>query len=176
MSERSKKVFIHSKENASSSLIRREHSIGVNKFCSYCAAHHIMIHTCIFVSCRHTMVAPVVLTNSLTESWRAPSFKPLMLQLSICQFNCAIKKPMDPYIRLNCGGRQVGSHLGCGTGNKHKDNHTETHGHESSKLKSPIHLKASGCRRSDTKQESVAHRVGAAANYEMKGPCSVVGR
>ena len=71
---------------------------------------------------------------------------------------------MGPYLRVICGGRQVGSHLGCGTGNKHKDNHTEAHVHESSKLKSPIHLKASGCRSSDTRQEFLAHKVVATEN------------
>jgi hypothetical protein len=60
------------------------------------------------------------------------------------------------------GGKQA--IWGCGTGNKHKDNHTEAHVHESSKLKSPIHLKASGCRHSDTRQEFLAHKVVATEN------------
>ena len=40
---------------------------------------------------------------------------------------------------------------------------------ESCKLESPIHLKASGCWQSDTKQKFTAHRVDATANYEVKG-------
>ena len=73
------------------------------------------------------------------------------------------------------GGKQEAI-WGCGTGNENKDNHTDTHGHESSKLESPIHLKANGCQRNDTKQEILAHGVFATANYQMKGPCRVVGR
>ena len=62
------------------------------------------------------------------------------------------------------GGKQEAI-WGCGTGNKHKDKHTEAHGHESSKLELSIHLNANGYRRNDTMQEFLAHRADATANY-----------
>ena len=73
------------------------------------------------------------------------------------------------------GGGKHEAIWGCGCGNKHKDKHTEALVHESSKLESAIHVETRGCRRSDTKQELLAHRVFAIAYYQLKAPCNVVG-
>lgn len=124
------------------------------------------------------MVAPVLLTNSFTESCRAPSFRPLTSQLRIGQLRCAIWTGKGPLFEQNkwreAKGRPAGA-TDCSRKHICNVDQTGTHVLKSSNLVVPNKLKASGCRHSSTMQEILAYRGAATTDYYVDELLSLKG-